>query len=61
MLNDFGDIDIHEMIERFDLVGDDLPPLRLFEIQIKHMSVGGEHCTYRVCKCFTNFTGLCHT
>jgi hypothetical protein len=43
VLNDFGDIDIHEMIEGLNLVRDDLATLRLFEVEVEDMPVRGEH------------------
>jgi hypothetical protein len=42
-LNDFRDIDIHEMVERLDLVRYDLPAFCLFEVEIENVSIGREH------------------
>ena len=43
LLNDFRDIDIHEMVEGLHLVRNDLSPLGLLEIQIQHVAVRGQH------------------
>jgi hypothetical protein len=43
MLNNFRDIHIHEMIERFELVGDDLAPIRLCKVKVQDMPVGRNH------------------
>ena len=45
LLDNLWNVNIHKVIEGFDLVRDDLAALHLVEIEIENMTIGGDHST----------------